>query len=137
MKIMEAHIKRVDKLAVVGEMAAGIAHEIKNPLASMTGSVQLLKDEISVTSVTQKLMQIVLREADRLNGLANDFLLFARPSSGKTEAVELSSAMEETLELFEQDAMRQDRVRVSGILHLMFGRRWIRSIYARSCGTCS
>jgi two-component system sensor histidine kinase PilS (NtrC family) len=112
LKIMEAHIKRVDKLAAVGEMAAGIAHEIKNPLASMTGSVQLLKGEISMTSVTQKLMQIVLREADRLNGLANDFLLFARPSSGKTEAVELSSAIEETLELFEQDAMRQNRVRV-------------------------
>ena len=112
LKIMEAHIKRVDKLAAVGEMAAGIAHEIKNPLASMTGSIQLLKDQISVTSVTQKLMRIALREADRLNGLTNDFLLFARPNSGKAEAVELNSAVDETLELFEQDAVRHNGVRV-------------------------
>jgi two-component system sensor histidine kinase PilS (NtrC family) len=112
LKIMEAHIKRVDKLAAVGEMAAGIAHEIKNPLASMTGSIQLLKDQISVTSVTQKLMRIALREADRLNGLTNDFLLFARPNSGKAEAVELNSTVDETLELFEQDAVRHNGVRV-------------------------
>jgi two-component system sensor histidine kinase PilS (NtrC family) len=112
LKIMEAHIKRVDKLAAVGEMAAGIAHEIKNPLASMTGSIQLLKDQISVTSVTQKLMRIALREADRLNDLTNDFLLFARPNSGKAEAVELGSAVDETLALFEQDAVRHNGVRV-------------------------
>lgn len=112
LKIMEAHIKRVDKLAAVGEMAAGIAHEIKNPLASMTGSIQLLKDQISETSVTQKLMRIALREADRLNGLTNDFLLFARPDSGKAEAVELGTAIDETLELFEQDAVRHNGVRV-------------------------
>ncbi|MGD8758547.1 MAG: ATP-binding protein [Deltaproteobacteria bacterium] len=119
LKIMEAHIKRVDKLAAVGEMAAGIAHEIKNPLASMTGSIQLLKDQISVTSVTQKLMRIALREADRLNGLANDFLLFARPNSGKAEAVELNSAVDETLELFEQDAVRHNGVSV--VRHLAPG----------------
>jgi len=112
LKIMEAHIKRVDKLAAVGEMAAGIAHEIKNPLASMTGSIQLLKDQINVTSVTQKLMRIALREADRLNGLTNDFLLFARPNSGNAEAVELGSTVDETLQLFEQDAVRHNGVRV-------------------------
>jgi two-component system sensor histidine kinase PilS (NtrC family) len=112
LKIMEAHIKRVDKLAAVGEMAAGIAHEIKNPLASMTGSIQLLKDQINVTSVTQKLMRIALREADRLNGLTNDFLLFARPNSGNAEAVELGSTVDETLQLFEQDAVRRNGVRV-------------------------
>lgn len=112
LKIMEAHIKRVDKLAAVGEMAAGIAHEIKNPLASMTGSIQLLKDQISVTSVTRKLMRIALREADRLNGLTNDFLLFARPNSGKAEAVQLNGAVDETLALFEQDAVRHNGVTV-------------------------
>jgi len=113
MKIMESHVKRVEKLAAVGEMAAGIAHEIKNPLASMTGSIQLLKGQVGMTSVTEKLMQIVLREADRLNALANDFLLFARPSSGKVEPVDLSSAIEETLELFEQDAICRNRIKVA------------------------
>jgi two-component system sensor histidine kinase PilS (NtrC family) len=112
LKIMEAHIKRVDKLAAVGEMAAGIAHEIKNPLASMTGSIQMLKDEINPKPVAKKLMQIVLREADRLNGLTNDFLLFARPGSGNKEPVELSCAIEDTLKLFEQDAGRRNNMRL-------------------------
>lgn len=117
LRIMEAHIKRVDKLAAIGEMAAVIAHEVKNPLASMTGSIQILKDEISITPVTQKLMQILLREADRLNAMTNDFLLFARPGSGKSGPVELSSAIEETLELFQQDAVCQNRIRV--VRHLV------------------
>ena len=117
LRIMEAHIKRVDKLAAIGEMAAVIAHEVKNPLASMTGSIQILKDEISITPLTQKLMQILLREADRLNAMTNDFLLFARPGSGKSGPVELSSAIEETLELFQQDAVCQNRIRV--VRHLV------------------
>jgi two-component system sensor histidine kinase PilS (NtrC family) len=112
LKIMESHIKRVERLATVGEMAAGIAHEIKNPLASMTGSIQLLDKQIDMTPVTGKLMQIVLREADRLDSLVNDFLLFARPTSGKTEPVELSPAIRETLELFEKDPICRDRIRV-------------------------
>lgn len=116
LKIMESHVKRVEKLAAVGEMAAGIAHEIKNPLASMTGSIQLLHEQSNTTPVTQKLMQIVLREADRLNALVNDFLLFARPTSGKKEPVELGPAVRETLELFEKDLECQRRVQVKTAL---------------------
>lgn len=112
LKIMESHIKRVERLAAVGEMAAGIAHEIKNPLASMSGSIQLLGKQVQMSPVTQKLMRIVLREADRLNTLVNDFLLFARPSSGRSEPVELEPALQETLELFEKDAVCRDRITV-------------------------
>lgn len=110
---MEEHVNRVEKLAAIGEMAAGIAHEIKNPLASMSGSTQLLKKEVNNTPVARKLMDIVLRETDRLNALANDFLLFARPSSDKIEPVELSSTIGDTLELFKKNGFCQDRITVS------------------------
>jgi len=112
LKIMESHIKRVERLAAVGEMAAGIAHEIKNPLASMTGSIQLLDKQVDMTPVSAKLMQIVLREADRLNTLVNDFLLFARPTSGKAEPVDLGPAIGETLALFEKDTGSGQRIEV-------------------------
>jgi len=112
LKNMEEHVKRVEKLAAIGEMAAGIAHEIKNPLASVSGSIQLLNKEVNTTSTDRKLMDIVLRETDRLNTLANDFLLFARPSSDKIEAVDLSSAIGDTLELFRKDDICQNRITV-------------------------
>ena len=100
---MEDQVKRVEKMAVIGEMAAGLAHEIKNPLASLTGSIQILKDGIQLDSDHARLMQIVLREADRLSSLVNNFLLFARPPAGKSEIIDLSRAIAETVELFEKD----------------------------------
>jgi two-component system sensor histidine kinase PilS (NtrC family) len=109
---MEEHVKRVEKLAAIGEMAAGIAHEIKNPLASMSGSTQLLKKEVNNTPVARKLMDILLRETNRLNSLTNDFLLFARPSPEEIEPVELSSAIGDTLELFKKDGFSQDKITV-------------------------
>jgi two-component system sensor histidine kinase PilS (NtrC family) len=112
-KNMEDHVKRVEKLAAVGEMAAGIAHEMKNPLASMSGSIQLLKKGVDITPVANKLMDIVLRETDRLNALANDFLLFARPTSENIEPVELSSAVGDTLELFRKNGIWQNRITVT------------------------
>jgi two-component system sensor histidine kinase PilS (NtrC family) len=100
---MEDQVKRVEKMAVIGEMAAGLAHEIKNPLASLTGSIQILKDGIPLDTDHARLMQIVLREADRLSSLVNNFLLFARPPAGKSEIIDLSRAIAETVELFEKD----------------------------------
>ena len=109
---MEEHVKRVEKMAAVGEMAAGLAHEIKNPLASLTGSIQMLREDISYSPDHDKLMQIVLREADRLSSLVNDFLLFARPPIGKFEPIALDKALAETLELFEKDSNGRDRITI-------------------------
>jgi len=100
---LEAHVKRVEKSAAVGEMAAGLAHEIKNPLASLSGSIQLLREEIRYDPEHDKLMKIVLREADRLSRLLSDFLLFARPKIGKLEVLNLEKVLVETVELFEKD----------------------------------
>ena len=67
------------RLAAVGEMAAGIAHEIRNPLASMSGSIQILRDELPLSAEQEQLMDIVLRESDRLNTTIRSFLEYARP----------------------------------------------------------
>jgi len=103
LRAMELHVRRVEKMAYMGEMAAGLAHEIKNPLASVVGCIQLLKEELRYDPDQQRLMEIVLRETDRLGHLVNEFLLFARPPAGKPEFLHLKPAIEEIVGLFEKD----------------------------------
>ncbi len=100
LQAMGAHVKRVEKMAAIGEMAAGLAHEIKNPLASMSGAIQLLREDMRCDSDHERLMQIVLREADRLSALVSNFLLYARPPAGKPEPLKLDKALQETIDLF-------------------------------------
>jgi two-component system sensor histidine kinase PilS (NtrC family) len=97
---MEEHLKRADRLAAIGKMAAGIAHEIRNPLASISGSIEILRDELGNSPQNQQLMGIVLREVNRLNALIADFLLFARPVSPGKEKIHLNRLIEEILEMF-------------------------------------
>lgn len=110
---MEGHVKRVEKMAAMGEMAAGLAHEIKNPLASLSGSIQMLKEDIEYNPDHDKLMQIVLREADRLSSLVTNFLLFAKPPAGKVEAIELDKALQETADFFEKDNRCSGRIMIT------------------------
>ncbi|MBW8862380.1 MAG: PAS domain-containing protein [Acidobacteria bacterium] len=78
-KKMERDSAIQQRLAAVGEMAAGIAHEIRNPLASMSGSIQILRQELPLSSEQEQLMDIVLRESERLNTTIRSFLAYARP----------------------------------------------------------
>jgi two-component system, NtrC family, sensor histidine kinase HydH len=103
LKSMAEHVRRVEKMAAMGEMAAGLAHEIKNPLASLAGSIQLLREEIDYNPDHDRLMHIVLRETERLSALVNKFLFFARPPSGKTETILLDAALAEIIALFGKD----------------------------------
>ncbi len=100
---MEAHVKRVEKMAAVGEMAAGLAHEIKNPLASLRGSIQMLKDSMTTDPDAKTLMGIILREADRLNSLVGDFLMFARPPVGNRSVIDLGKTVSEIVAVFKAD----------------------------------
>ena len=109
---MSARMQRVEKMAAVGEMGAGLAHEIKNPLASITGSIQLLLEEMPYDAGRDKLMRIILREADRLSALVGNFLLFARPPSGKSKPISLDQAIPETVRLVEQDKRCRDRITI-------------------------
>ncbi len=79
LKIMEEEMAQKRRLAIMGEMAAGMAHEIRNPLASIAGSIELLKDEPSLRSDNRRLMEIALKETDRLNAIITAFLLYAKP----------------------------------------------------------
>lgn len=112
---LEDRIKRVEKLAAVGEMAAGLAHEIRNPLASLAGSIQLLGEDIEPNPDNEKLMQIVLRETERLSALVTNFLLFARPPVGSNEFMRLDSALAEIVSLFEKDHSCSRRIRIEKI----------------------
>lgn len=100
LKEMEEHVKQVDKLAAVGRLATGMAHEVRNPLASMSGSVQVLRDGLRLDSDNRRLMEIVLRETNRLDQLLSDFILFAQPDDRKKEMVELNSIIDDALQLF-------------------------------------
>jgi two-component system, NtrC family, sensor histidine kinase HydH len=107
---MEARVGRVEKLAAVGEMAAGLAHEIRNPLAALSGAIQMMKDELRCDPDQERLMRIILREADRLSGLVSNFLMYARPAAGRPVPVDLERALAETLELFAKTDTVRSRV---------------------------
>jgi len=113
LNLMEGYLKRVENMAVVGEMAAGLAHEIKNPIASLSGSIQLLLESGKYNSVQQKLMQIVDRESGRLNTLVSEFLLFAKPKTGSITAVSVNKVLEETIEQCMFDLKFTDKITIT------------------------
>ena len=98
----EARIQQ--RLAAVGEMAAGMAHEIRNPLASMSGSIQILREELPLTSEQAQLMDIVLRESERLNGTIKSFLAYARPQRFSTARLDLRRPINDTALLLRNSA---------------------------------
>lgn len=78
-KELEEEMKKKDRLAMVGEMAAGMAHEVRNPLASLIGSMQLLREELKLNEENSHLLDIALRETDKLNLIITNFLTYTRP----------------------------------------------------------
>jgi two-component system sensor histidine kinase PilS (NtrC family) len=101
-KDREARVQQ--RLAAVGEMAAGIAHEIRNPLASMAGSIQILRDELPLTSEQSQLMDIVLRESDRLNETIRNFLAFAKPQRSAATEFDVRRVVSDAARLLENNA---------------------------------
>jgi two-component system, NtrC family, sensor histidine kinase PilS len=117
MKEIEEEMKRVEGLALIGELAAGIAHEIRNPMASISGSIQMLKESLEMDDVKTKLMDIMLREINRLNTLVSDFLLFARPKQSSVLTVDLNQLILDSLELFKNSAKWTEKIRVETQFH--------------------
>jgi two-component system sensor histidine kinase PilS (NtrC family) len=109
MKRQDREARVQQRLAAVGEMAAGIAHEIRNPLASMAGSIQILRAELPLTSDQSQLMDIVLRESDRLNETIRNFLAFAKPQRTAVTDFDVRRILSDAARLLENNAAVTDQ----------------------------
>lgn len=95
---MKESLEKSRRLAFIGEMAAGLAHEIRNPLASISGSIQMLKGNLTRNDTNAKLMQIILRGKDQLESFLKDFLLMARPAPGIREGLDVRETIRDVIE---------------------------------------
>ncbi len=107
-KRLERNARMQQRLAAVGEMAAGIAHEIRNPLASMSGSMQLLRQELPLSEEQSQLMDIVLRESERLNNTIRSFLAYARPQRLAVARLDLGTVVHDAALLLRNSADVRD-----------------------------
>jgi two-component system sensor histidine kinase PilS (NtrC family) len=105
---LERDARLRQRLAAVGEMAAGIAHEIRNPLASMSGSIQVLRQELPLSEDQAQLMDIVLRESERLNDTIRSFLAYARPQRKSMARLDVRKVLQDTALLLRNSAEVQE-----------------------------
>ena len=108
MRRLERNARLQQRLAAVGEMAAGIAHEIRNPLASMSGSIQVLRQELPLSEEQAQLMDIVLRESERLNDTIRSFLAYARPQKFAVARLDLGKVVQDAALLLRNSAEVRD-----------------------------
>ena len=108
-RAFEDRVRRVDRLAAVGELAAGVAHEIRNPLAAISGSVQILVDELPKDHSSRVFGDVVLKEVDRLNVVIEDLLYFAKPSTNHVSCVHPNELVADTLSLL-SPSLKKDLV---------------------------
>src|SRR6267378_3384587 len=107
-RALEETSRRQDRMAAVGRLAASIAHEIRNPLAAMRGSIQMLRDGMDGDSEQTQLMEIILRESDRLNKIVADYLNYARPRPAEFKNVDISALVADTFKLLRNSAELSD-----------------------------
>jgi two-component system sensor histidine kinase PilS (NtrC family) len=96
-RTMEESVRRKDRLAAVGRVAAGLAHEIRNPLGAMRGAIQVLDSQTPRGSSQASLMEIILRESDRLNKIITNFLTYARPRVSNFSEIDVREAIGDTV----------------------------------------
>ncbi|MDZ4165181.1 MAG: ATP-binding protein, partial [Smithellaceae bacterium] len=116
-KMMEESLEKNRRLAFVGEMAAGLAHEIRNPLAAISGSVQMLNKSHFLSKKDQRLMEIVVRGKDQIENFMKDFLLLARPAPGMDESVNIRELLEDVLESLRMTPEWPEKCEVELALH--------------------
>ncbi len=112
MKQMREKISQGEQMAAVGRMSAGLAHEIRNPLASLSGSIQVMQKGLPLNPTYKKLMEIALRETDRLNAIVSDFLNYSQPTKNRTSEVDLSSLVQDVVILMKNSSDYKPSVQI-------------------------
>lgn len=112
-KKLEKKVRANDRLMAVGEMSASIAHEIRNPLAAISGSVQILNSELSVEGENKKLMNLIVKESDRLTALLNDFLNYSRIDKPNFAKVELCHLLTEVVEILYHHPRFNNKIKIN------------------------
>jgi len=109
---LEEEIKQKEKWAAIGELSSNIAHEIRNPLASLKGSVEMLREDSMPKNHKERLMEIALNEMDRLNRIVTDFLTYSRPAAAEFKEFDLHALLDETIELLKNTDQNRGLVSV-------------------------
>lgn len=113
LKTLEDEIKQKEKWATIGELSANIAHEIRNPLASMRSSIEMLREEKIPPKHRGKLMEIALKEMGRLNNIITDFLTYSSPKSLEIQRTDLHLLLDETLSLLNNIEQNKGNISVT------------------------
>lgn len=115
-RTMEESVRRKDRLAAVGRVAAGLAHEIRNPLGAMRGAIQVLESQTKPGTSQASLMEIILRESDRLNKIITNFLTYARPRVSNFSEIDVREAIGETVMLLKHSPDVKEHHKLETIL---------------------
>jgi two-component system sensor histidine kinase PilS (NtrC family) len=113
LKNLETELKHKETLAAIGELSANMAHEIRNPLASLKGSIEMLKEGALTKDHGEKLMNIALSEMDRLNKIITDFLTYSRPREPEFFSFDLHALLDETIELVKSATLYADTITIT------------------------
>jgi two-component system sensor histidine kinase PilS (NtrC family) len=109
---LEEEMRRKEWLANLGEMSAGMAHEIRNPLGALAGAMQMLRKDPSGDETNRRLMEIAIREATRLDTIITEFLQYARPPALNVRECNLHKILAETLDLVQHEAQTRSRIKI-------------------------
>ncbi len=112
-KRLETKVRAADRLAAVGELSASIAHEIRNPLTSISGSVEVLKNEVEVSGENARLMELIVKESHRLSRILSEFLQYARIDRPAFTKVELCHIISEVLQILHRHESFTSNIRIN------------------------
>lgn len=111
-KLLETKVRLADRLAAVGELSASIAHEIRNPLAAISGSVEVLKNELEVSDENERLMELIVKESDRLTKILTDFLSYAKVNRPLFNKVELCHLISDVIEILYHHSSFNEKIKI-------------------------